>query len=66
VPASSYISPKARKGRPSVTEGRGLVAVGRAPIAKDELVAIKGGHIVDTPTPALPARAAAQLRSPHR
>jgi SET domain-containing protein len=55
VLASSYISPKARKGQPSVIEGHGLVAV--APIAKDELVAIKGGHIVDTPTlRSLPAR----------
>jgi len=45
---SSYISPKARKGRPSAIEGRGLVAV--ASIAKDEIVAIKGGHIVDTAT----------------
>jgi SET domain-containing protein len=45
---SSYISPKAVKGRPSVIEGRGLIAV--APIAKDEIVAIKGGHIVDTAT----------------
>ena len=44
--ASSYISPKAVKGRPSMIEGRGLVAV--AAIAKDEIVAIKGGHIVDT------------------
>jgi uncharacterized protein len=46
--ASSYISPKAVKGEPSAIEGRGLVAV--APIAKDEIVAIKGGHIVDTAT----------------
>ena len=45
---SSYISPKATKGRPSGIEGRGLIAV--APIAKDEIVAIKGGHIVDTAT----------------
>ena len=45
---SSYISPKARKGGPSGIEGRGLVAV--APIVKDEIVAIKGGHIVDTAT----------------
>jgi SET domain-containing protein len=44
--ASSYTSPKAVKGRPGAIEGRGLVAV--APIAKDEIVAIKGGHIVDT------------------
>lgn len=45
---SSHISPKAVKGRPSGIEGRGLMAV--APIAKDEIVAIKGGHIVDTAT----------------
>ncbi len=48
MPVSSYITPKARKGQPSAIEGRGLVAV--APITKDEIVAIKGGHIVDTPT----------------
>jgi SET domain-containing protein len=52
---SSYISPKASKGQPSAIEGRGLVAI--APIAKDEIVAIKGGHIVDTATMnALPGR----------
>jgi uncharacterized protein len=52
---SSFISPKAVKGRPSGIEGRGLRAV--APIAKDEIVAIKGGHLVDTPTlDALPER----------
>lgn len=45
---SSYISPKAVKGGPSAIEGRGLTAV--APIAKNEIVAIKGGHIVDTAT----------------
>ena len=45
---SSYITPKARKGAASSIEGRGLVAV--APIAADELVAIKGGHIVTTAT----------------
>ena len=45
---SSYITPKARKGLPSTIEGRGLVAV--APIAANEIVAIKGGHIVDTAT----------------
>jgi uncharacterized protein len=48
VDISSYISPKAAKGGPSGIEGRGLVAV--APIARDEIVAIKGGHIVDTAT----------------
>jgi hypothetical protein len=36
--ASSYISPKARKGGPSAIEGRGLTAI--RPIAKDELRAI--------------------------
>jgi SET domain-containing protein len=46
VLVSSYISPKAVKGRPSRIAGRGLIAV--APIAKDEIVAIKGGHLVDT------------------
>ncbi len=45
---SSYISPKAVKGRRSAIEGRGLVAV--APVGRDEIVAIKGGHIVDTAT----------------
>jgi uncharacterized protein len=46
VLVSSYITPKARKGASSDIEGRGLFAV--APIAADELVAIKGGHIVTT------------------
>jgi len=55
VLVSSYISPKAAKGQPSAIQGRGLVAV--APIAKDEIVAIKGGHIVDSTTLAgLPER----------
>ena len=45
---SSYITPKADKGRPSGISGRGLVA--REPIGRDEIVAIKGGHIVDTAT----------------
>ena len=45
---SSYISPKAAKGRESSIEGRGLVAV--APIGTGEVVAIKGGHIIDTAT----------------
>jgi SET domain-containing protein len=43
---SSYISPKAVKGEVSRIAGRGLMAV--QPIARDEVVAIKGGHIVDT------------------
>jgi uncharacterized protein len=55
VTVASYISPKASKGQPSSIEGRGLVAI--APIAKHEIVAIKGGHIVDTATMnALPER----------
>lgn len=48
VVVSTYISPKARKGGPSSIEGRGLQAV--APIGAGEIVAIKGGHIVDTAT----------------
>lgn len=52
---SSYISPKAVKGGPSSIEGRGLRAV--EAIARDEIVAIKGGHVVDTTTlRALPER----------
>jgi uncharacterized protein len=46
VLVSSYISPKARKGGPSSIEGRGLVAI--SPIRAGEVVAIKGGHVVDT------------------
>jgi hypothetical protein len=45
---SSYISPKAQKGSPSDIEGRGLFATGS--FETGELVAIKGGHIVDTET----------------
>ncbi|HET8660925.1 MAG TPA: SET domain-containing protein-lysine N-methyltransferase [Micromonosporaceae bacterium] len=48
MPVASYLSPKAAKGRPSGIEGRGLMAV--APVAKDEIVAVKGGHIVETAT----------------
>jgi uncharacterized protein len=45
---SSYITPKAEKGRASAIAGRGLFAV--APIAAGEIVAIKGGHIVELDT----------------
>ncbi|HEY8546267.1 MAG TPA: SET domain-containing protein-lysine N-methyltransferase, partial [Acidimicrobiales bacterium] len=45
---SSWISPKARKGDPSGIAGRGLFAV--EPIGAGEVVAVKGGHIVDTAT----------------
>jgi SET domain-containing protein len=48
VTVASYISPKAVKGGRSSIEGRGLVAV--QPIAEGEVVAVKGGHIVDTAT----------------
>jgi acyl dehydratase len=43
---SSWISPKARKGDPSGIAGRGLFAV--EPLVAGEVVAVKGGHIVDT------------------
>ncbi|MFI6166448.1 SET domain-containing protein [Nocardia sp. NPDC051052] len=42
----SWITPKAAKGVDSTIAGRGLVAT--APIAADETVAVKGGHIVTT------------------
>ncbi len=45
---STYISPKAAKGQPSRIAGRGLHAV--TPISRGEIVAIKGGHVVDTAT----------------
>jgi SET domain-containing protein len=45
---ASYISPKAIKGAPSAIQGRGLVA--RARITKREVVAVKGGHIVESST----------------
>jgi uncharacterized protein len=48
VLVSTYISPKASKGEPSDIQGRGLIAI--EPIAAGEIVAIKGGHIVDTAT----------------
>jgi len=43
---ASWISPRARKGAPSAIAGRGLFAV--ADIAAGEVVAVKGGHLVDT------------------
>ena len=45
---SSWISPRARKGTPSAIAGRGIVAV--EDIAAGEVVAVKGGHLVDTAT----------------
>ena len=44
----SWITSKARKGVASGIAGRGLVAV--EPIQKDEVVAVKGGHIVTAAT----------------
>ncbi len=41
---SSYISPKTKKGKASRIHGRGLFA--NEPIRKNEIVAIKGGHII--------------------
>jgi len=43
---ASWISPKATKGIESNIAGRGLLAVEK--ISKDEVVAVKGGHIVST------------------
>jgi hypothetical protein len=45
---SSYISPKCAKRQHSPIEGRGLYAV--ADIAAGEVVAVKGGHLVDGAT----------------
>lgn len=45
---ASYISSKATKGSPSAIEGRGLIA--NAQIGAGEVVAVKGGHVVETPT----------------
>lgn len=43
---ASYIAPSAVRSQSSKIHGRGLLA--RASIARGEVVAIKGGHIVDT------------------
>jgi SET domain-containing protein len=45
---ASYISPSAIRGKKSNIEGRGLFAV--KPIQKGEVVAIKGGHIINKST----------------
>jgi hypothetical protein len=45
---SSHISHKAKKGSPSGIQGRGLFADAR--IEAGEVVAIKGGHVVDSAT----------------
>ncbi|MDQ2729966.1 MAG: hypothetical protein M3Y91_19405, partial [Actinomycetota bacterium] len=41
---SSWITPKALKGTDSAIAGRGLVALDA--IGRDEVVAVKGGHII--------------------
>jgi SET domain-containing protein len=46
--AASYLSPRARRGQPSLIEGRGLFAI--APFAQGDVVAVKGGHFVDSAT----------------
>ncbi len=43
---STWISPKAVKGAPSEIAGCGLIAV--EAFSKDEVVAVKGGHVVTT------------------
>jgi uncharacterized protein len=48
VPIRSWITPKARKGGHSAIEGRGVHAI--EPIPAGEVVAVKGGHIVDAAT----------------
>ena len=54
VSVASWHSPKARKGGASAIAGRGLFAI--ETISAGEVVAVKGGHIVDTATlRALPA-----------
>jgi SET domain-containing protein len=48
---ASYISPRAAKGVDSGIQGRGLIAT--ASISQGEIVAIKGGHIIDSEALAL-------------
>jgi hypothetical protein len=45
---ASWVTPKAAKGSKSNIAGRGLIAV--EAIGRDEVVAVKGGHIVSTAT----------------
>jgi hypothetical protein len=49
-PVRSWITPKAAKGGASIIAGRGVHAV--EAIAAGEVVAVKGGHIVDAATAA--------------
>ncbi len=43
---ASWVSPKASKGQPSSIDRRGMFAVDR--IGRHEIVAVKGGHIMDS------------------
>jgi SET domain-containing protein len=43
---SSWVSPKARKGAASGIDRRGIVSVEH--ISKHEIIAVKGGHIMDS------------------
>lgn len=45
---ASYVSPKAKSGVKSKIAGRGLISV--KPIKKGDIIAIKGGHIIDWKT----------------
>lgn len=47
-PVSSWISPKTQKGLPSKIHGKGFFA--KEPIKKGEILAVKGGHIIDRAT----------------
>ena len=47
-PVSSWISPKTQKGLPSKIHGLGFFA--KEPISKGEILAVKGGHIIDRQT----------------
>ncbi len=51
---SSWTTPKALKGTDSAIAGRGLVALDA--IARDEVVAVKGGHITSAALQELPER----------
>ena len=48
IPVGSWTTPKAVKGGTSRIAGRGVHAI--APIAKGEVVTVKGGHIVSAAT----------------
>lgn len=47
-PVTSWISPKTERGLPSKIHGLGFFA--KEPIKKGEILAVKGGHIIDRAT----------------